>query len=91
MTEPSFWVGTSWKMNNMLAEATSFTRALAMADDKRDARIQVIPPFKAIREVKQILAETSVKVDGLFIGRSAWNVEGYIDILGRCAAVIRTL
>ncbi len=27
-------------------------------------------------------------VDGLFIGRSAWQVEGYLDILSRCAAVI---
>ena len=27
-------------------------------------------------------------IDGLFIGRSAWNVEGYIDILAKCAAVI---
>ena len=27
-------------------------------------------------------------IDGLFIGRSAWNVEGYLGILSRCAAVI---
>lgn len=27
-------------------------------------------------------------VDGLFIGRSAWNVEGYLDILSRCTAVL---
>lgn len=27
-------------------------------------------------------------VDGLFIGRSAWNVGGYLDILGRCAATL---
>ena len=27
-------------------------------------------------------------VDGLFIGRSAWDVAGYLDILARCAAVI---
>ena len=27
-------------------------------------------------------------VDGLFIGRSAWNVEGYLDILTRCGAVV---
>lgn len=27
-------------------------------------------------------------VDGLFIGRSAWNVEGYLDILAKCAAKI---
>ncbi|WP_062226093.1 triose-phosphate isomerase [Aureimonas frigidaquae] len=25
-------------------------------------------------------------IDGLFIGRSAWDVEGYLDILDRCAA-----
>ncbi|MEO9517105.1 MAG: triose-phosphate isomerase [Paracoccaceae bacterium] len=27
-------------------------------------------------------------IDGLFIGRSAWNVEGYLDILSKCSAVI---
>ena len=27
-------------------------------------------------------------IDGLFVGRSAWAVEGYLDILSRCAAVI---
>ncbi|TJZ91815.1 triose-phosphate isomerase [Paracoccus gahaiensis] len=27
-------------------------------------------------------------VDGLFIGRSAWDVAGYLDILARCAATI---
>jgi len=27
-------------------------------------------------------------VDGLFIGRSAWNASSFLDILGRCAAAI---
>jgi len=27
-------------------------------------------------------------VDGLFIGRSAWKLEGYLDILARCAATL---
>ncbi|MEW7009814.1 triose-phosphate isomerase [Lentilitoribacter sp. EG35] len=27
-------------------------------------------------------------IDGLFIGRSAWNVTGYIDILQRCSKII---
>ena len=27
-------------------------------------------------------------IDGLFIGRSAWFVEGYLDILGKCAMTI---
>jgi triosephosphate isomerase len=27
-------------------------------------------------------------IDGLFIGRAAWDVEGYLDILGKCSAAI---
>jgi L-erythrulose 1-phosphate isomerase len=27
-------------------------------------------------------------IDGLFIGRSAWAPEGYLDILNRCAAIL---
>lgn len=61
---PDFWIGTSWKMNKTLAEARDFVQALAAADDDRDPRIQrfVIPPFTAVREVKSLLAQTSVKV-----------------------------
>lgn len=64
MTAPQFWIGTSWKMNKTLAEAKAFASALAAADEARDPRIRrfVIPPFTAIREVKSILAESSVKV-----------------------------
>ncbi|WP_194098263.1 triose-phosphate isomerase [Marivivens aquimaris] len=59
-----FWIGTSWKMNKTLAEAKEFAEGLAAADAARDDRIQrfVIPPFTAVREVKQMLADTSVKV-----------------------------
>lgn len=27
-------------------------------------------------------------IDGLFIGRAAWNVEGYLDILAKCEATL---
>jgi triosephosphate isomerase len=27
-----------------------------------------------------------LNIDGLFIGRSAWKVEGYLDIIGKCTA-----
>ena len=27
-------------------------------------------------------------IDGLFIGRSAWHVQGYLDILNRCSNAI---
>ncbi len=65
MTElPSIWVGTSWKMNKTLAEACQFAEALAAADTARDSRIQrfVVPPFTAVRQVKEILSGTSVLV-----------------------------
>nr|WP_298104688.1 triose-phosphate isomerase [uncultured Shinella sp.] len=60
----NFWVGTSWKMNKTLAEAKLFAEGLKAADGGRHARIQrfVIPPFTAVREVKALLADTSVKV-----------------------------
>lgn len=60
----TLWIGTSWKMNTVLAQAQSFAQALATADSARDPRIQrfVIPPFTAVREVKQTLADTSVLV-----------------------------
>ncbi|MEP0322478.1 triose-phosphate isomerase [Bauldia litoralis] len=61
---PHVWIGTSWKMNKTLAEARAFAEGLKAADAGRDPRIQrfVIPPFTAVREVKSMLADTSVKV-----------------------------
>lgn len=63
-TEPQLWIGTSWKMNKTLAEALAFSRALLAIDNERDPRIQrfVIPSFTAVRQVKEQLAESSVKV-----------------------------
>ncbi len=61
---PDIWIGTSWKMHKTLSEAEAFAATLAEADADRDPGIQrfVIPPFTAVREVKSILRETSVKV-----------------------------
>ncbi|MBS3647801.1 triose-phosphate isomerase [Pseudaminobacter sp. 19-2017] len=62
--QPQVWIGTSWKMNKTLAEARAFAEGLKAADAARDPRIQrfVIPPFTAVREVKAMLQDTSVKV-----------------------------
>lgn len=59
-----FWIGTSWKMNKTLAEARRFAEGLRDADRDGHPRIQrfVIPPFTAVREVKAMLADSSVKV-----------------------------
>ncbi|WEX76395.1 triose-phosphate isomerase [Sinorhizobium numidicum] len=64
MSNSGLWVGTSWKMNKTLAEAMAFAEGLAAADAERDARIQrfVIPPFTAVRQVKERLKATSVRV-----------------------------
>lgn len=64
MTKPRYWVGTSWKMNKTLAEAQAFAEGLKEAEVRRDSRIQrfIVPPFTAVREVKAMLAQTSVKV-----------------------------
>ncbi|MBY5829506.1 triose-phosphate isomerase [Rhizobium ruizarguesonis] len=81
MTEkPRSWIGTSWKMNKTLAEAEHFSRGLEAADGARDPRIQrfVIPPFTAVREVKAMLAKTSVKVGAQnmhWADQGAWTGE----------------
>ena len=76
----NFWVGTSWKMNKTLAETKVFAEGLKAADGGRDARIQrfVIPPFTAVREVKALLADTSVKVGAQnmhWANEGAWTGE----------------
>lgn len=62
--EPQVWIGTSWKMNKLLAEGRAFAEGLKAAEAARDPRIQrfVIPPFTLAREVKALLDGTSVKV-----------------------------
>ena len=65
--EPQIWIGTSWKMNKLLAEGLAFAEGLRAADAARDPRIQrfVIPPFTLVREVKAALAATrSITGDG---------------------------
>ncbi len=75
MTQPDYWIGTSWKMNKVLSESQAYAHELAKADADRDPRIQsfVIPSFPNVREVKQILAETSVKVGAQ---NMHWDDEG---------------
>lgn len=89
MTLPHIWIGTSWKMNKTLAEARQFAEALAATDAARDPRIQrfVIPPFTAVREVKQILSDCSVKVGAQnmhWADQGAWTGEVSATMLTDC-------
>jgi triosephosphate isomerase len=92
-TKPSVWIGTSWKMNKTLVEAQSFASALARADSSNSLGIQrfVIPPFTAIREVKSILSNTSVKVGAQnmhWADDGAWTGEISPVMLQDCGADI---
>jgi triosephosphate isomerase len=91
--QPSIWIGTSWKMNKTLVEAQSFAAALAHADSSSDLLIQrfVIPPFTAVREVKAILSNTSVKVGAQnmhWADDGAWTGEISPVMLQDCGADI---
>ena len=84
-----FWIGTSWKMNKTLAEARAFADGLLTSDSSRDHRFQrfVIPPFTAVREVKAMLAETSVKVGAQnmhWADEGAWTGEISPPMLRDC-------
>jgi triosephosphate isomerase len=88
MTHSPFWIGTSWKMNKTLADARAFAQGLLA--DAADSRIQrfVIPPFTAIREVKAILADTTVKVGAQnmhWADHGAWTGEISPPMLVDCA------
>ena len=78
MNKDMLWVGTSWKMNKTLAEAMAFAEGLAAADATRDPRVQrfVVPPFTAVRPVKEALASTSRQ------GRGAEHALGLMPVPG---------
>jgi triosephosphate isomerase len=89
MSDADFWIGTSWKMNKTLPQAMEFANKLAAADAARDPRVQrfVIPSFTAVRQVKQALAETSVKVGAQnmhWADAGAWTGEVSAPMLVDC-------
>ena len=64
MASEQLWIGTSWKMNKLRAEARQFAETLAASAFARGdaARLFVIPPFTAVAEVADVLAGTRVTV-----------------------------
>lgn len=86
---PQLWIGTSWKMNKTLAEGEQFAEGLIAADAADDPRIQrfVIPPFTAVRNIKDMLAATSVKVGAQnmhWADQGAWTGEISPTMLTDC-------
>ena len=64
MTRKIPWIGTSWKMNKVRAEARVFAEALKVSAiaNSRAAQPFVIPPFPYISEVADILKGTQVRI-----------------------------
>jgi L-erythrulose 1-phosphate isomerase len=81
------WIGTSWKMNKGLTEGRAFANGLRAAEN--DPRIQrfVIPPFTLVREVRAMLAGTTVKVGAQnmhWADDGAWTGEVSAPMLVDC-------
>jgi len=64
MSFDKLWIGTSWKMNKLRAEARSFARVLVESELAYSdaAQLFVIPPFTAVADVADVLAGTQVAV-----------------------------
>ncbi len=83
------WIGASWKMHKTLAEARAFACAVLAA--KIDPRIQpfVLPPFTCLREVKDLLRPSPVKVGAQnmhWLDEGAWTGEISPLMLKDCGA-----
>ena len=64
MTDDTFWIGTSWKMNKTRGQSRLFAQRLSDTDNERSPRIQrfVIPPFTALCDTVDVLSDSSVKI-----------------------------
>ncbi len=87
------WIGTSWKMNKLRAEARAFAQALAASDLARTtaAHLFVIPPFTAVAAVADLLAGTrvTVGVQNLHWAEAgAWTGEVSAAMAADCGAML---
>ncbi len=87
------WIGTSWKMNKVRAEAQSFARSLAASPwaGSRDAHLFVIPPYPWIAEVAALLSGTRVTVGAQnmhWADAGAWTGEVSAPMVKDCGATL---
>jgi len=87
------WIGTSWKMNKVRAEAKSFANTLKTSPfaNTAMARPFVIPPFPYIAEVADILKETLVKIGAQNMhwdDHGAWTGEVSAPMVKDCGATM---
>ncbi len=85
------WIGTSWKMNKLRADALTFANALKASPVSKNADVQpfVIPPFPYIADVANILNCTRVKIGAQNMhwdDEGAWTGEVSAPMIKDCGA-----
>jgi L-erythrulose 1-phosphate isomerase len=85
------WIGTSWKMNKLRAEARDFATTLRASPWAQSNQVQpfIIPPFPYIAEVADILKGTLVKVGAQnmhWADHGAWTGEVSPLMIKDCGA-----
>ena len=93
MAPDRLWIGTSWKMNKLRAEARAFADALAASPVARNtgAQLFVVPPFTAVAEVADLLKGTRVRVgvqNVHWAEAGAWTGEISAAMAADCGATI---
>jgi triosephosphate isomerase len=87
------WIGTSWKMNKLRADARAYAETLKASPvaNTTSAQLFVVPPFPAIAEVAEILRATRVKVGAQNMHweeKGAWTGEVSPAMIKDCGAVL---
>jgi L-erythrulose 1-phosphate isomerase len=91
MAQKSFWIGTSWKMNKLRAEAISFAKDLKSdrIGQTKPTQVFVVPPFPYITDVANILRDTNILVGAQnmhWADQGAWTGEVSAPMLRDCGA-----
>ena len=85
------WIGTSWKMNKLRADATLFANDLKASSVSKTVDVQpfVIPPFPYIADVAHILKDTRVMIGAQNMhwdDEGAWTGEVSAPMIRDCGA-----
>ena len=87
------WIGTSWKMNKLRADARAYAETLKASPVARTdlAQLFVVPPFPYVADVAGILNGTRVKVGAQNMhweDKGAWTGEVSPAMVKDCGAVL---
>ncbi len=93
MTKKVPWIGTSWKMNKLRADALAFADTVKASRVAHTEAVQpfVIPPFPYIADVAEVLRDTRVKVGAQnmhWAEAGAWTGEISPSMIKDCGATL---